>query len=168
MMDVSGSMTRQRKELVRMTAFWIDMWLQNNYKNLTSRYIVHDVNAKEVDAHTFYHLRESGGTRISSAYDLCRQIIADDYDPEEWNIYGFHFSDGENFGGADDRRCLKLLSDELLPKLNLFGYGQVRGGYGRQFSETLSHLEDDKLVVAKVNETNDIFQAIKIFLGKGH
>jgi hypothetical protein len=168
MMDVSGSMTRQRKDLVRLTAFWIDTWLQANYKNLVSRYIVHDVAAKEVDAHTFYHLREAGGTRISSAYELCHSIMRQDYPPEEWNVYAFHFSDGENYGGDDDHRCLELLQDDLLPNVNMFCYGQVQGAYGKQFLETLDEIEDEKMVSAKIDSNEHIFAAIKTFLGKGY
>ncbi|MFO7539544.1 MAG: DUF444 family protein [Chloroflexota bacterium] len=167
MMDVSGSMTQRKKELVRLTAFWIDTWLRANYKNLDVRYIVHDAAAKEVDDHTFYHLRESGGTRISSAYRLCAQIVRREYDPAEWNLYAFHFSDGENFGGDDDKRALDIVIDSLLPHLNLFGYGQVPGGYGRMFIETLHQIEDEKLVTTKINDQDEIYDAIKAFLGKG-
>jgi uncharacterized protein len=167
MMDVSGSMTRNKKELVRLTAFWIDTWLRANYKSIAVRYIVHDAEAKEVDAHTFYNLRESGGTRISSAYALCRNIIKMDYDPEEWNLYAFHFSDGENFGGSDDQLCLELLEGYLLPYVNLFGYGQVPGGYGRMFIDTLARLDDEKLVTTQIRDQDAIYGAIKTFLGKG-
>lgn len=52
--------------------------------------------AQEVDEETFFHLGESGGTKVSSAYQLCSQIIQERYDPSRWNIYPFHFSDGEN------------------------------------------------------------------------
>jgi uncharacterized sporulation protein YeaH/YhbH (DUF444 family) len=161
-------MTTRKKDLVRLTAFWIDTWLQSNYKNLQTRYIVHDAAAAEVDQHTFYHVRESGGTRISSAYQLCARLIRDDYDPEEWNLYAFHFSDGENFGGEDDRRSLDLLGQHLLPNLNLFAYGQVKGGYGKEFIETLEEIEDEKLVSCKINHEEDIYTAIKLFLGKGY
>lgn len=60
MMDVSGSMGEEHKELVRLESFWIDTWLRKNYEGIESRYIVHDVRAKEVDKQTFYHLREDG------------------------------------------------------------------------------------------------------------
>lgn len=167
MMDVSGSMTRLKKELVRLTAFWIDTWLRANYKNLEVRYIVHDAAAKEVDEHTFYHLRESGGTRISSAYQLCDQLIEKEYDPADWNLYAFHFSDGENFGGSDDQLCQELLQEKLLPLLNMFGYGQVPGGYGRMFMQTIDEIEDEKLVSAEIKDHEAILGAIKSFLGKG-
>ena len=167
MMDVSGSMTNHKKELVRLTAFWIDTWLRANYRNLEVRYIVHDAAAKEVDQHTFYHLRESGGTRISSAYELCRNMIAEDYNPADWNLYCFHFSDGENFGGQDDSLCKLILEEHLLPAVNLFGYGQVPGGFGRMFITTLADVEDEKLVATRIKNRDGIYDAIKSFLGKG-
>ena len=72
-MDVSGSMGDEQKEIVRIESFWIDTWLRSQYKGLESRYIIHDAVAKEVDRDTFFHTRESGGTMISSAYKLCAQ-----------------------------------------------------------------------------------------------
>jgi len=168
MMDVSGSMSDRKKELVRLTAFWIDTWLQAHYKNVITRYIVHDAIAHEVDSRTFYSLRESGGTRISSAYELCNHIIHREYDPAAWNLYSFHFSDGENFDRDDDRRCLELLAEELLPCLNLFCYGQVRSYYGNQFYDTITKIEDEKLCAVKINNDEEIYTAIKTFLGKGY
>jgi uncharacterized sporulation protein YeaH/YhbH (DUF444 family) len=167
MMDVSGSMTDRKKNLVRLTAFWIDTWLRAHYKNLHTRYIVHDAAAHEVDSHTFYHLRESGGTRISSAYEFCRQMIEREYPPADWNLYGFHFSDGENFGSDDDRRCIQLLEEKLLPAMNLFCYGQVRSTSGPLFMDTLKEIEDEHLSSARIDDDEDILKAIKAFLGKG-
>jgi uncharacterized protein len=100
MMDVSGSMGDEQKEIVRIESFWIDTWLRSQYKGLESRYIIHDATAREVDRDTFFRTRESGGTMISSAYKLCarssRRLPA-----EEWNIYPFHFSDGDNWSMDD-------------------------------------------------------------------
>ncbi|RPI30505.1 MAG: DUF444 family protein [Chloroflexota bacterium] len=167
MMDVSGSMSDRKKELVRLTAFWIDTWLKAHYKSIVTRYIVHDAAAHEVDSKTFYSLRESGGTRISSAYELCNRIISQSFDPNGWNLYAFHFSDGENFDEKDDQRCVKLLEEKLLPAVNLFCYGQVRSGIGPQFIESLSGIEDEKLTATKINDNDDIYTAIRTFLGKG-
>lgn len=87
MMDVSGSMGDEQKEIVRTESFWIDTWLRSQYKGIETRYIIHDATAREVDEHTFYRTRESGGTLISSAYKLCEKIIQTDYAPSDWNIY---------------------------------------------------------------------------------
>jgi sporulation protein YhbH len=130
MMDVSGSMGDEQKEIVRIESFWIDAWLQKQYKGLESRYIIHDAVAREVDRDTFFHTRESGGTMISSAYKLCAQIIDDHYPPEEWNIYPFHFSDGDNWSMDDTLLCVDLMKNRLLPRVNMFAYGQVESPYG--------------------------------------
>ena len=79
MMDVSGSMTDEQKEIVRIEAFWIDTWIKAHYKGVETVYIIHDAAAQEVDEHTFYHTRESGGTKISSAYELADKIITTRY-----------------------------------------------------------------------------------------
>src|SRR5437899_6246175 len=85
MMDVSGSMTDEQKEIVRIEAFWIDTWIKAHYKGVDTVYIIHDAVAHEVDENTFYHTRESGGTKISSAYELADKIIGKRYPADQWN-----------------------------------------------------------------------------------
>ena len=144
LMDVSGSMTDDQKEIVRAEAFWIDAWLKSQYDGVTTRYIIHDAVAREVDEHTFYHTRESGGTRISSAYNLANKIIDEQHPQVDWNIYVFHFSDGDNWG-EDNRHCISLLRDQLLPKCNLFCYGQVESPYGSgEFYRELEEAFEDE------------------------
>ena len=171
MMDVSGSMGEEQKELVRLESFWIDTWLRKNYEGVETRYIVHDVHAKEVDKQTFYHLREDGGTKISSAYRAAKSLLDAHYPPTEWNTYLFHFSDGDNSSEADSRDCVKLLREHLLPNSNLFGYCQVASAYGSgNFINVLhEHLRnDEKVLTSRVNSKDDIYDSIKTFFGKGH
>ncbi len=170
MMDVSGSMGDEQKEIVRIEAFWIDTWLKSQYRQIETRYIVHDAEAKEVDQHTFFHLRESGGTKISSAYELCDAMIDQHYPPEEWNIYPFHFSDGDNWSGGDTARCLTLLREQLLPKSNVFCYGQVRSTYGSgQFKNDLDNAFNDNedVITSDIPDKDGIMDSIKMFLGAG-
>ena len=171
MMDVSGSMGDREKHLVRLTAFWIDTWLKANYQNVDRRYIVHDARAAEVDEHTFYHLRQSGGTLISSALQLCHHLIQNHYSPEEWNIYLFQFSDGDNWD-SDNHDCMQIMHEHLLPVANLYCYGQVdihryndyRGAYIHQL-QTIDNVEH--LMLARIPKEDAIYDALKIFLGKG-
>ncbi|MCP4591600.1 MAG: DUF444 family protein, partial [bacterium] len=170
MMDVSGSMGDEQKELVRLEAFWIDAWLRRNYEGIESRYIVHDVRAAEVDRETFFHLREDGGTRISSAFNVGRELIEQSYSPEEWNIYLFHFSDGDNSSESDSRECCNMLREQLLPKINMFGYCQVASAYGSgNFINVLhEHVKDaENMVTSKVNVKDDIYDSIKAFFSGG-
>ncbi len=170
MMDVSGSMGHEQKELVRLEAFWIDAWLRRNYDGIESRYIVHDVNAKEVDRETFFHLREDGGTKISSAFRCCRELLDRHYAPDEWNVYLFHFSDGDNSSESDSRECCKLLREQLMPRSNQFGYCQVASAYGSgNFINVLrEQLADaENMVTSRVNTKDDIYDSIKAFFSKG-
>lgn len=170
MMDVSGSMGDEQKEIVRLESFWINTWLKKHYKGLETRFIIHDATAKEVDEQTFFSTSESGGTLISSAYKLCQEIIEKDYPVNDWNIYPFHFSDGDNWSGEDTRLCLKLLKDFFLPHTNMFGYGQVESKYGSgQFLKDLEREfpNDEQLVMSKIESRDKILDSIKDFLGKG-
>lgn len=170
MMDVSGSMGREQKDIVRIEAFWIDTWLRHQYKNLEVRYIVHDAEAHEVDQHTFFHLRESGGTKISSAYELCLQMVRDKFPAQEWNVYPFHFSDGDNWSTRDTELCVQLLKDSMLPLCNQFCYGQVKSAYGSgQFKKDLdtAFRGEEKIVTSDIQDREGILPSIKAFLGKG-
>ena len=169
MMDVSGSMTDEQKEIVRIEAFWIDTWIKAHYKGVETAYIIHDAAAHEVDEYTFYHTRESGGTKISSAYELCEKLIRTRYPADQWNIYAFHFSDGDNWGD-DVPKCRELLTSTLLPKLNLFGYGQVESPYGSgEFYEHVHELVDEheNVVVSRIPDREAILGSIKEFLKTG-
>ncbi|MEM6656102.1 MAG: DUF444 family protein [Planctomycetota bacterium] len=169
LMDVSGSMTDEQKEIVRTEAFWIDTWLRSQYDSVETRYIIHDAVAKEVDEHTFYHTRESGGTRISSAYKVCAELIEQQLPPAEWNLYVFQFSDGDNWG-EDNDRAFDVLGQRILPHVNLYGYGQVESPYGS--GEFLGHLQgrfgdNEALITSEIEDREAIYESIRTFLGKG-
>jgi uncharacterized protein len=169
-MDVSGSMGDEQKDIVRSESFWINTWLRHQYKGVTTRFIVHDAEAHEVDEHTFFHTRESGGTRISSAYQLVARMIEEEFPPSEWNVYVFHFSDGDNWGGGDTQMCVGLLKDRILPATNLFGYGQVASPYGSGafINDLAGHFNTaDNVVLSEISSREDIYDSIKMFLGKG-
>ena len=169
-MDVSGSMGNEQKEIVRTESFWIDAWIRNHYQGFRNVYIVHDAAAKEVDRDTFFRIRESGGTVISSAYELAARIIEERFPRAEWNLYMFHFTDGENYSRQDTDRCKELVADKLLPSLNLFGYGQVESyGTSGDFYDALeSRFSDDgRVVLSRIANRDSIVDSIKVFLGRG-
>ena len=170
MMDVSGSMGAEQKEIVRSQAFWIDMWIQHHYDNVDNRFIIHDATAREVDRDTFFRTRESGGTLISSAYNLAVEIIEKEYPIADWNIYPFHFSDGDNWSQADTRQCVDLLKNKLIPWANQFSYAQVDSQYGSgQFIKELEKAfpEEDRVALSRVPNRDAIMDSIKELMGKG-
>ena len=170
-MDVSGSMGDEQKEIVRLTSFWLDTWLSSQYKGLERRYIIHDATAREVNQETFFRTKESGGTLISSAYKLALNIIEENFPVSDWNIYLFHFSDGDNWSGNDTAECMKIMESQLLPASNLFCYGQVESRYGSgQFLRDLTkHFgeRNEKVTVVQIKDREAIMDALRVFLGKG-
>ena len=171
LMDVSGSMGEEQKQMVRLTSFWLDTWLSRHYKGLKRKFIIHDAKAHVVSEEQFYRVQESGGTLISSAYQKALSVIESEFNPIDWNIYLFHFSDGDNWSGNDTAKCIELLKDQLLPKINLMCYGQTQSRYGSgQFYHDLekSFVPDNpKVIVDKIKNKNDVIKAIKTFLSTG-
>lgn len=169
LMDVSGSMAAEQKEIVRIESFWIDNWIRAHYDGVVSRYIIHDAQAREVDRDTFFSTRESGGTRISSAYRLAAEIAEKDHPSADWNLYFFHFSDGDNLGTGDNEHCFELLRSRLLPSANLFGYGQVesRAGSGAFHQALSANVTAENLVLSRIRNRDAIIRSIRELLGKG-
>jgi uncharacterized sporulation protein YeaH/YhbH (DUF444 family) len=169
-MDVSGSMGDEQKEIVRTESFWLDAWIRSHYQGVRTVYIVHDASAKEVDRQTFFTLRESGGTVISSAYELAARLVAERFPVSDWNLYLFHFTDGENYSRQDSDKSADLLAETLLPAVNLFGYGQVEAlGTRGDFIDVLRSrfANDPRVALSRIPDRDAIVVSIKDFLGRG-
>jgi uncharacterized sporulation protein YeaH/YhbH (DUF444 family) len=124
LMDVSGSMDEARKDMAKRFFALLYMFLTRHYERTQVVFIRHHTQAKEVDEEEFFSSRESGGTVVSSALELMRQIIAARYPTSEWNIYGAQASDGDNWH-EDSPKCRALLTDSLLPSLQYYAYVQI-------------------------------------------
>ncbi len=170
MMDVSGSMTDEQKELVRTESFWLDTWLNSQYDGLEVRYIIHDAVARVVDEETFYHTRESGGTRISSAYKVAIDLIRREFNPSSGTFTASN-SPTATTGAKTTNKACGYLGEDLLPMSNLFCYGQVESPYGSgEYIRALKGRYGDKhekLVLSEIEDKEAIYGSIKAFLGKG-
>ncbi len=124
LMDVSGSMDQERKDLSKRFFVLLYMFLTRHYEKIDIVFIRHHTQAQEVDEETFFHATETGGTVVSSALVLMHQIIQDRYPSGEWNIYGAQASDGDNFTN-DSGNCHLLLIEKILPLVRYFAYVQV-------------------------------------------
>ena len=170
MMDVSGSMTDEQKEIVRIEAFWIDTWIKAHYQGVETVYIIHDAAAQEVDEHTFYHTRESGGTKISSAYNLADKIITARYPPDAVEHLRVPLLRRRQLGRRHPPLHRDPAAKSCCRSVNLFGYGQVESPYGSgEFYEYIHEmLGERKNVVVQPNPDRDaILGSIKEFLGTG-
>lgn len=164
MMDVSGSMGEFEKYIARSFYFWMVRFLRTKYHNVEIVFISHHTEAKIVSEEEFFTRGESGGTRVSSAYQLALEVIEKKYDPSDWNIYPFHFSDGDNMF-SDNRLCVELVKT-LLEKCNLFGYGQIKQGWypaGTLMSVYSQEIDHDKFVAVTIEDREDVYPALRKF-----
>ncbi|MFD3272639.1 sporulation protein YhbH [Paenibacillus dendritiformis] len=165
MMDTSGSMGSFEKYCARSFFFWMTRFLRRQYEKVDMVFIAHHTEAKEVSEDEFFTRGESGGTICSSAYIKALDIIDSRFRPSSYNIYPFHFSDGDNLT-SDNERCVKLIG-ELLKRANLFGYGEVNQ-YNR--SSTLMsayrHIQNPHFMHYVIKEKAEVYRALKHFFKK--
>ena len=164
MMDVSGSMGEFEKYIARSFYFWMVRFLRTKYNNVHIVFISHHTEAKEVSEDEFFHSGESGGTQVSSAYELALKIIAERFNPVDWNIYPFHFSDGDNLPWDNDR-CVQLVND-LMRQCNIFGYGEIREGHYRSPSTLMSaysKIADKKFTAVTISDKREVYPALRKF-----
>lgn len=124
LMDVSGSMDEARKDLAKRFYILLYLFLTRHYDKIDLVFIRHHTQAQEVDEQEFFHATETGGTVVSSALVLMKEIIDARYPSSEWNIYAAQASDGDNWH-HDSGRCRELVSEQLLPLVRYFAYVQV-------------------------------------------
>ena len=124
LMDVSGSMTEDMKDLAKRFYTLLYIFLRRRYKHVDIVFIRHTHEAAEVDEQTFFNSRETGGTLVSTALEEMRKVVADRYPPADWNIYAAQASDGDNASG-DSQRTARLLVDTILPACQYYAYIEV-------------------------------------------
>ncbi len=109
--DYSGSMAGKATALVVTQHVLIYSWLLYQYAmQVETRFILHDTSAKEVpDFYTYYNSRVAGGTQVSSAFQLVNEIVEKENLSEDYNIYVFHGTDGDDWDTE---------GEEAIPQLN--------------------------------------------------
>jgi uncharacterized protein len=122
MMDISGSMTKEKKYLTRSLLFWLTQFLRKVYENVKIKFIVHTTEAKIVAEDEFFNRESSGGTQSYTAFELAEYLIDSEFSPEEWNIYIFYSSDGEDF---DPKRTISTINRLVDRKVNMIAYAEV-------------------------------------------
>ena len=147
LMDVSGSMTEHMKDLAKRFYILLYLFLKKIYKDVEVVFVRHTHEASVVDEDTFFHSPETGGTIVSTAYDVTKKEILKRFPVDEWNIYVAQASDGDNYQGDND--VSKKFLGELLPWLQYLAYVEV--------SRDMQHFPPDF-----VRRESDVWQLIKV------
>ncbi len=163
LMDVSGSMTQDIKDLAKRFFVLLHLFLKRHYKKTEVVFIRHHTKADEVDEEEFFYSRETGGTVVSSALELMKSIVAKRYPTDSWNIYAAQASDGENWQD-DSPKCRDLLEQSLLPLVQYFAYVEISSGKEQELWQTYSEIPQlfpDRFAMRNVKEAGDIFPVFR-------
>jgi uncharacterized sporulation protein YeaH/YhbH (DUF444 family) len=159
LMDVSGSMTQEIKNLAKRFFILLHMFLKRNYQKIDVVFIRHHTVAKEVDEEEFFYSRETGGTVVSSALRMMDQVIRDRYPTSDWNIYAAQASDGENWSD-DSPNCRDLLLERILPSVQHYAYIEINSGDDQELWHAYQEIPErypDNFAMKKVTDASDIF-----------
>jgi uncharacterized protein len=168
-MDVSGSMTVDRKRMARLFFYWCVQFVRSRYDQTEIVFVAHTTEAREVTEEEFFGRVESGGTKVSSAFEAIAQIQQDRYPADDWNIYVLHVSDGDNFA-ADNQRTLELII-RLTAIAALVGYLEVDPSGGARSHKLSAFYEQqgegiDGFVFSGAVDDRELWPALKRFFAK--
>lgn len=161
-MDVSGSMDEEKKSVAKRFFMLLYLFLTRTYEHIELVFIRHHTMAKEVNEEEFFHSRESGGTVVSSALHLLRDIIHERYAGGQWNIYAAQASDGDNWDN-DSPMCRDILSADVLPYCQYLAYIEITPGepqnLWREYEKLLgSH---PNFAMQRIEQPSDIYPVFR-------
>jgi len=171
-MDTSGSMTNDKKFIARSFFFLLYHFIRHRYNHTEIVFISHTIKAKEVSEDDFFKRGSSGGTFLSSGLEKCLEICNKRYHRENWNIYSFHCSDGDNWPEDNDKSI--ALSKHLRDLCQLYCFIQISppsdinsmwtdGGMIKKYEPIV----DSKFKVASIPDKDCIWpEFLKLFGGK--
>lgn len=174
-MDVSGSMTENHKDIAKRFFMLLYLFLQRNYDQVDLVFIRHTTEAKEVDEKEFFESRESGGTRVHPSLELVGKIIKERYN-NEWNAYCCQASDGDVFWDDEDSdayKSRKELENNLLNKLQYMAYIDIKipsmFSSNKEVSDLLIEYEKikrDNFVCRVIDDVTNIWPVFKNLFAK--
>jgi len=169
-MDISGSMTTEKKYFARSFFFLLYQFLRSKYEKIEIVFVSHDTHVYEVDEDKFFNRGSSGGTLVSPALEYTYEQMQKRYNPKSWNLYTFQCSDGDNWI-SDNPKTIEA-AKKLREICQLFGYCQVDPNEwnGRLFdSENLYDIYEplvrEDFKTTKISSKDQIWNAFKSFFG---
>ena len=123
-MDVSGSMGEWEKEMSKRFFMLLYLFLMRAYERVDIVFIRHHSTAKEVDEEEFFYSPETGGTVVSPALDLMKDIVDERYPANQWNVFGCQASDGDNWR-PDNPVVHQTMVDKILPMCQYYAYVEI-------------------------------------------
>ncbi len=153
--DYSGSMDGKPTEVVVSQHVMIYSWLIFQYaRQVESRFILHDTEAREVeDFHTYYNSKVAGGTQVSSAYKLVNEIVSRENLIKDYNIYIFHGTDGDDWDSEGKQSLPEL--EKMMSYASRVGISIAENKYSTGNTTVEQYLKNSKLL----KEKSDLLRA---------
>lgn len=173
-MDISGSMTRNKKFLARSFFFLLYHFVRSKYNHTEIVFVSHDTSGYEVNEDQFFTRGNSGGTMVSSGLGMVESIIKKRFHPNSWNIYVFQCSDGDNW--PDDTNKTLGILEKLKNISQLFGYCEIGPEIDykvtnetiwnqSKLSNVYKPHADKKMKMSRMNNKKEVWPAFKKFFG---
>jgi uncharacterized sporulation protein YeaH/YhbH (DUF444 family) len=166
LMDVSGSMSEQMKDLAKRFFLLLHVFLERRYKHVDLVFIRHTETAEEVDEQTFFSDPRTGGTVVSTALAEFMRIQRARYPESSWNIYAAQASDGDN-SSSDTHKSVGMLENDILPLVQYFAYIEVgtmaviRGETELWRGYNPLSQRNTRLAMSRVSDRRDIFSVFR-------
>lgn len=170
LMDVSGSMSKEEKDIAKRFFFFLYLMLEANYSQIDIVWIRHHIEASRVDEDKFFNDRESGGTIVSSALELADSIkwrgdnlSVGGYPTKNWNIFFAQASDGDNWYDDMDKSVQLLM--KIMRYTNYYAYVQIRSPGEENLWAHYKQVQDmfpKKFKMRHIDNRNEIW---KVFRG---
>ena len=175
-MDVSGSMTTNKKFLARSFFFLLYQFLNHKYSSIDVVFVSHTADAHEVNEEQFFTQSPNGGTLVSTGLIKVEEIIEKRYHPSNWNIYTFYCGDGDNWS-IDNKEALSAF--RRLKEINqtmcyteigsLYNFNEFSSFHGatpeKRLWDWTKLAEDKRFKRIRLEEHKDIWPAFKRLFG---
>ncbi len=162
LMDVSGSMDEAKKDIAKRFFILLYLFLSRNYENVEVVFIRHHTSAKEVDEQEFFYSRETGGTVVSSALELMKDVMHSRYPTSDWNIYAAQASDGDNWNN-DSPRCRDILVNDILSYVQYFAYVEIMPRHHQSLWEAYLSVKETapQFAMQHIEDFKDIYPVFR-------
>ena len=145
--DYSGSMGGKVTQTVVSQHVMLYSWLLYQYeKQVETRFILHDTEAKEVsDFYKYYSYKVAGGTKVFAAFKMVNDIVERENLARDYNIYVFHGTDGDDWDKEGKQTIVEI--EKMLSYTSRVGVSIVEHSYvGSKQTEVEKYLKSSGIL----------------------
>ncbi len=167
MRDISASMGDFENYIVRSFCWWTVLFLRSKFPHVELVFIIHDTEAERVTEKEFFRRASSGGTQCSSANQMALDCIVDEFPTDQYNVYPLHFSDGDNWGGQDNKKCVSLIKAMLELGISQYAFVQIAKPKSELLEAYRTLIDDGRFSSVTIEKKEEVWGALQTIFDKG-